>query len=84
MSPRRNDGFSMEAMSPARGSAHIHNAGLTGNDSVQNFIRSYDLETGKSLDQHPDMEYGITITKVCRKTWGPGGFDSLLALGYRN
>ena len=75
---RRNDGFSMEAMSPARGSTYINNPGLlTGIDSVQNFIRPYDLENGKSLDQHPDLEYGITITKVRRKVWYLGCFDWL-------
>lgn len=54
----------MEALSPERGSAYTHSAQLTGIGPEQHFIRSYDLESSKSFDQRPDIEYGITITKV--------------------
>ena len=39
-----------------------------GSDAtVQNFIKPsmYDAEANKTFDHHSDVEYGITITKVC-------------------
>ena len=61
MSPIRNNGLSIDAMSPTGGT-----------------------QSGKSLESRPDVEYGVTITKVRRRLLGPSVLTHLFCLGYGN